>query len=810
LPDTVWYFRARLTQATAHLPYALWRDLFNFRFEILESDPPDEACQKFERGIAEFMRAMPDEALETAHFIGYLLGLNFSDSPFVRGIRDDARQIRDRAYHGVVRLLAMAMTRLPVFMYLEDVHWADESSLDLLTHVLQACHTQPMFALCLTRPDLYERWPEWGVFAAGAPAPAERLDLAPLSKDDSRSLVEEILRKVDGLPETLRELIVNSAEGNPFYVEELIKMFIDERVIVIGEERWRVEPGRLVDVRVPPTLTGVIQARLDSLTPFEREVIQRAAVIGRVFWEGAVEALQRDTPTLDVPPALDALSRKELIFRRSKSAFAGTREFIFKHVLVQEVTYESTLKRQRRAYHAQAAVWLSEQSQSEGRSAERSYYAGLIAEHYERAEIPLEAAHWYGRAGDQARQAYAPSGASNYYQRALMLGAHATPAQRLEWHEGLGGVLQAQARYAEATEAYQAMCDLAQAGEEEPLAQARAYTGLANVQQSWGASREALDNAVRAETLARQANAPVEVAHAVYLRGWILYRLGDAAQALALGEQALALSTALPDARVMAHSYRLLGAAHYVLGQHTAAMEAQQQALALYRQMGDRSGERAMLNNLGDGARLRGDYEVAVNYLEQALIISREIGHRDGEITTLSNLGAARNGLGAHATAEADLRTALSLVGESGSFVVAFAYIHLARALLGQDQSEGALTVAQQALQFSQVAESLEDIGEAWLTLGEVLARTQTTVVVGDTPYTARECFQHSLQTYATMNAEAERAKALRAWAKYELEHAEAETGARLWHEAQAIFRKLDMQLELARMEAGPVLAQGK
>jgi predicted ATPase len=178
-----------------------------------------------------------------------------------------------------------------------------------------------------------------------------------------------------------------------------------------------VDASRLVEVKVPPTLTGVLQARLDGPDAvWEKTVLQRASVIGREFWDGAVEQFSRagsttsnKNATVSDPGGPRSRARasrrysnrsgaKSLIYRREASAFAGAREYIFKHALLRDVTYESVLKRDRRAYHRRAAEWLARRSG--GRVGE---YAGLIAEHYDRAQSAEDAAEWYGRAGRQAR-----------------------------------------------------------------------------------------------------------------------------------------------------------------------------------------------------------------------------------------------------------------------------------------------------------------------------------------------------------------------------------------------------------------------
>jgi oligopeptide transport system substrate-binding protein len=215
-------------------------------------------------------------------------------------------------------------------------------------------------------------------------------------------------------------LIVEGAEGNPFYVEELIKMLIEDGVIVPGEDRWRVELERLAGVHVPPTLTGVLQARLDSLPAEEKMLLQRAAVVGRLFWDTAVAELKaKEGSELDkeeITSLLEAVRDRELVFRRERSAFAGAEEYIFKHALLRDVTYETVLLNLRWVYHGQVARWL------EVAAGKRiGEYLGLIAGHYELAGEGERAVDYLLQAGDQARLAYACQEASGYYHRALPL-----------------------------------------------------------------------------------------------------------------------------------------------------------------------------------------------------------------------------------------------------------------------------------------------------------------------------------------------------------------------------------------------------
>jgi tetratricopeptide (TPR) repeat protein len=363
---------------------------------------------KFRAGLTASLD--PDQA----DLVGQLIGLDFSASPAVQA-RLGSESFVELATAYLTEYLQVIASE-PTVILLEDIHCADDSSLDLLDCLVTGAPDTRLLVVCLARPQLFERRPSWG---EGRQTHTQ-INLKPLSRRASRALVEEILRKTGDIPHELRDLVVEGAEGNPFYVEELIKMLIEDGVIVIGENSWRVELERLATVHVPPTLTGVLQARLDSLPPEEKMLLQRAAVVGRLFWDTAVAQLKaKEGSGLDkeqVTALLEAVRNRDLVFRRERSAFAGAEEYIFQHTLLRDVTYETVLLNLRRVYHGQVARWL------EAAAGKRiGEYLGLIAGHYELAGDGEKAVEYLLRAGDQARLAYACQEARGYYHRALPL-----------------------------------------------------------------------------------------------------------------------------------------------------------------------------------------------------------------------------------------------------------------------------------------------------------------------------------------------------------------------------------------------------
>jgi class 3 adenylate cyclase/predicted ATPase len=676
LPEPVTHFRGRASQQASSQPYGLIRDVFARRFEIQDSDPAAVARDKLERGIVALFGAEDAEGEEKAHFLGQLVGFDFSQSPHLRGIAGDARQIHDRAFHYAAQLLARAAAPSPslaegkqggAVLFLEDLHWADEGSLDMVGHLLWECRDAPLLIVAMTRPSLFERRPLWGE----GEEHHTRVELVPLSEGNAQRLVQEILRKVEDIPPRLRDMVVEAAAGNPFHLEELIKTLIEDGVVVKGADRWQVRRERLAGVRVPPSLTRVLQARLDRLAPLERETLQRASVVGNIFWDGAVEqvgksASQQIGKSADwqigggngVREALRALRGRELVFQREASAFAEVQEYVFKHALLRDVTYESVLKRLRLVYHAQVAAWLVEQSRERGRE-----YAGLIGEHYERAGENAQAAEWYGQAGRQAQEAFALEAALDYYGRALAV------EERWAWRKGQVEVLHVLGRRDEE----QAGLEVLGAALRTPATAIRRHDREADVAYLWGQYHDAVGDYPqahaafeRAWTLCRDQADQVGKVRCLERLGFVAWRQGHYDEAEASYRWALSVlrgrdARSDEEARVLAQVLNGLGTVQRQQGQFDEAETAYQQALALNRASGDRMGEARTLNNLGVTAYYRRNFAGALAHHQQALEIRRTIGDRAGEGESLSNLAMTVREAGDYGQAETYLSDALAI-----------------------------------------------------------------------------------------------------------------------------------------------------
>jgi class 3 adenylate cyclase/tetratricopeptide (TPR) repeat protein len=797
LPEYYVLYKARAEESMRQLPFAFARDLFALRFQILENDPAQTAREKFVAGFAEFMG--PD-CREAARQVGALLGFEFFDEPRDERAPEDPQAQRRQAVRALVSYFEAATRTDPAVALLEDLHWADDDSLELLAQLEHEAAHLPLLLVCSARPFLFDHHPAWQTGD-------DEIVLQPLTPPNSRRLVREILRRVPALPNELQDTIVSHGEGNPFYVEELVKMMIDDGVIVTDNETWRVVPQPLTRLRVPPTLVEVIQARLDRLTGLEHEVLQRAAVVGRLFWDDAVARIDMP-PGGDVPQALlrtrralAGLLQKELIFARPISSFADAAEYLFKNAIVREVVYERVLIARRRLYHRQAAEWLIAKS-----GARVGEYAGLIAEHFERADKPGQAIEWYARAAGQARAADAPEAAIAFYRRAIALIAPdtaspsaATPTERrVELYHGLGDVLITRARYTAALEAFESMRTAAEeAG--DLRAQAHAWNRIWKASSSQNDHAGALAAAEHAERLVRAFDPPDprELAIVLWQKGNIYARLGQLAEAQALAEESLALSSTTGDRTQTAHCHNLLGLIAVVSGRLKDAGGQLEQALAIWRALDQRQFQAELLGNLGEVARLQGDDRRAASLYQQSIAIHRQLSNRGGELTALSNLGGAQVGLGEY---DAALDT-LSLIYDAGQLWEwsSEAQRFVAEAWLGLHDPEQALPAALNALAYGSTPDTL---GNAWRVLGRIAAALGRAITLDSETVDARDCFARAETALRESGMRSERAHALWDWARYELAQGDAARGADMWREARETFAALELERFVARMDA--------
>ena len=340
--------------------------------DILDDDPNEVALAKLSSSVEQIVP--PEHVTQVLAAVAWTMGLALPDSAAGLAGGADIRHSLHRAWAQFVGALGRDTL---VTLVIEDIHWASEPLLDLIDHLLVALEDTAVLVVCLSRPELVDTRPSWGAGRLNASS----ITLGALDQSDSETLLQALLH-TEALPEHVAQRILEPAEGNPFFLEEMLSMLVEQGALEERDGRW-IGTDRLDAVRVPDSIHGIIAARIDLLEQAERDALRRCSVMGRNFWPSAV-GVDDD--------AIAGLGRRALVSEQIVSAFSGRREFSFKHALTHDVAYATLPRAERRELHRRVAEWLrASVPDREGETTE------LVAYHYEQA---LE----YGEPDDELRR----------------------------------------------------------------------------------------------------------------------------------------------------------------------------------------------------------------------------------------------------------------------------------------------------------------------------------------------------------------------------------------------------------------------
>jgi class 3 adenylate cyclase/tetratricopeptide (TPR) repeat protein len=359
----------------------------------------------------------------------------------VLGLSADSA-VPEETFWAIRRLLETLAQVRPVIVVFDDIHWGEPTFFDLIEHIAEWTQDAPLLMVCLSRRELLEARPGWG----GGKVNATMTQLEPLNADESAALIDNLMGQADIAP-AVRDRIVEAAEGNPLFVEQMLSMMIDDGLLRRDDGHW-VPTGDLDRLSVPPSIQALVAARLDRLGLEERAVIERASVVGRIFYRGAVTELSAPEIRPDVGGHLRTLVRRELIRQHTSEFDEDTYGFL--HILIRDTTYEAMPKETRAELHERFGSWLGERAGERLRE-----YEEIIGYHLEQAhryrtelgpadeasvELARRAGELLGRAGVRASRRGDAAGAVNLLTRAVDLLPGDDP-QRLRVLPDLGEAL---------------------------------------------------------------------------------------------------------------------------------------------------------------------------------------------------------------------------------------------------------------------------------------------------------------------------------------------------------------------------------
>src|SRR5215212_9026787 len=388
--------------------YYPWRQVVRQAIGAKEGDAPETVRKRLRRDPA--CATMPESDLP---FLEVLLSVESEATPeALTALEGD--ELKDHITEATERYLRARANLMPTVIVLDDLHWADSASLELLLNVAGLVDEWPLLIICLLRPDKdAPSWSSIGSLRDKLSTRYKEIVLEPLDAAHAQELLGNLLY-IEDLPESVRRLILNKAEGNPFFVEEVIRALIDSRYIVQENGHWRAT-REIVNVTIPDTLTGVLSASIDRLPENTKRVAQTAAVLGRIFEYRALATVCGAAAPLPerieaVEPHLGVLTYEELVRERVHDPEL---EYIFKHALTQEAAYDLLLIRRRKELHRRAGEVLERLHPEQ-----RGELASALAYHFRLGEEWRRASDYAMRAGEQAVKVYAMSEALEHYENA--------------------------------------------------------------------------------------------------------------------------------------------------------------------------------------------------------------------------------------------------------------------------------------------------------------------------------------------------------------------------------------------------------
>jgi len=415
-------------RGSTYLPFI---EILRGAFTIKESDSETEALAKLEAGVALLFET---RAAEIVPYLATVMGLKLTGELKQRVAFLDAQAMKRQVFLSARQLLERSAQTRPMLIVIEDWHWVDHSSIALLEHLMPLAQTHAIGFCLTTRAEPPEPIARARVASAALPTlQRKEIRLAPLAAEESRTLLNNLIG-AGSLTETVRAQIERRTEGNPFFIEEVVRALIADGALVRVEREggWRLARP-VADLAIPDTVQGVIVARIDRLEESVKSVLKLASVIGRSFFLRILKAIAEAAE--DVEGGLGRLEAAELVRLRQQ---LPELEYIFKHALVQEAAHGSILAERRRAIHR--AVGRAIESLFPERLEE---FASLLAHHYALAEDWESAQAWLFKAGDQAGRMAADAEALEHYRQAesafsKVAGRELTPLQRATLDRKLG------------------------------------------------------------------------------------------------------------------------------------------------------------------------------------------------------------------------------------------------------------------------------------------------------------------------------------------------------------------------------------
>ncbi|MGC9393219.1 MAG: AAA family ATPase [Anaerolineae bacterium] len=644
------WLRGRCRSYTQSQPYAVWQDMLRNWLGI-RSDEPQEKTRDRLYQQAEMLWG--DHADEYYPDLATLLSLPLEADHAEQIRRLDADSLRQQFFL-TLRSWVEALTQQgPLVINLSDMQWVDATSLDLLKYCLPLCDYTDLLWLFVFRPDRTSQiWEFRYYIETEYPHRLTSLTLAPLTAEQSQEMIAKLIGP-DVLPEATQDLIISKAEGNPYYIQELVRALIFEGILTRAPEdgRWRTTQA-VTTLTLPDSLQNLLLASIDRLTPEEQHILQIASVVGTVFWSKIIEVLA--THPARVKAHLTALQRAQLIRERGRASELGI-EYVFRSSLIRDAAYDRLLNTQRTSYHLRIAEYIESHCCKSDATEPSPQFYGALAYHFRHAGLPDKELDYVLKGAAHAKHVYANAEAGKQFTRALEIldalehkasdedQCRAIRIQRFSVLNERRAVFYLMGQFEAMWEDAKALLPLA-----EQLADDPTFTIDALLQQPGVADYQCKEEIDAGIPMAQQALALAQELGDQRREMESLIAIVNHRLALSdpewqpLAERALELARQVQDEHFEARLLIGMGGVFAFSDEPSLSMEYLEAAAALAMRQGldDKITQMSLLNLLGLEFERSGDYyRLLTEYQQERLNISREIGHRPNESKALQACG---------------------------------------------------------------------------------------------------------------------------------------------------------------------------
>lgn len=602
-------------------PYGLFVQTLRQLCCVNDDDPPEIIRQK----VSESFKSLdPDKQMGITNTVKLLLTVHNGDDDTNQPLKGEA--VKKEIFDSISNIWYAKAHEKPLITVFDDLHWADSASIDLIHHLFQLADQVPILFVCAFRP--YRDSSAWQLKNNSGKDFSHNyleIDLAPLDDYDSSQLVENLLSITD-LPVDLRSIIFRKSGGNPFFLEEIVRMLIDRELIQrdADENHWHLS-DRYEEIDIPDNLHALLLARIDRLDQDTRHTLQLASVIGRIFSYRVLQSIADRVENLD--EKLDILQRMDLI---QETTSLPDFEYIFRHELTRDAAYKSILRRQRRDFHLKVAAAL--ESIYSDKLAEEAH---LLAFHYNAARHYQQALKYYQIAGDQSLKLFANQEASDYYRQAIKIGLKLNvPSVQLARLFTLNGrALELHNQFDQALDNYEELEELGLTRNDRSLELA-ALVPQATI---YSTPNVKFDPKIGAEISKRALNLAIDLrdyeAEAKILWSLMLIQTfsGELEQSIAFGEQGLRIAREHDLREVKAYIQHDLARPYLRVGRLKDAWGAYQSSQSYWREVGNLPMLADNLASLSESYYTAGDFDRSMEYANEGLRISQEIGNVWGQ-----------------------------------------------------------------------------------------------------------------------------------------------------------------------------------